>query len=306
MVMVTLKQLRYFGALARHRHFGRAAEACSVTQPALSMQVKELEAELGARLVERGPGLVTLTDLGTEVAERADRILAAVADLVEVAGREREPLTGSFRLGIIPSVAPYLLPRLLPALQAAHPSLALEVQESLTATLMGSLERSELDAALIALPPPTTPHIETRVLFDDEFYLAVPAGSGHGWTGDIRHRLAQERLLLLEEGHCLREQALQFCRLDAPTRRTLGATSLSTILQMVGAGFGVTLLPALAAQADVPDGIVDLVRFPGEAPMRTLGLAWRSVSARRSDVEALAAFLITLAQDHGWIAREPS
>ena len=172
--MITLKQLRYLGALAEHRHFGKAAEACAVTQPALSMQIRELEKDLGADLVERRPGEVTLTATGAEVARRAESVLAAARDLTDYARHSGRLLTGLLRLGVIPTLAPYVLPRVLPELQSRHPGLRIELRETQTRNLMDELARGSLDAALLALPIEEG-DFETRALFDDPFLLAVPA-----------------------------------------------------------------------------------------------------------------------------------
>lgn len=285
--MITLRQLRYLTSLARHRHFGRAAEDCAVTQPALSMQVRELEREIGAELVERRPGDIALTDVGLEVAERAEQILTASQDLVDFA-RHRAVLSGPLRLGIIPTLAPYILPRVLPKLQAAYPHLRLEVRETQTKLLIEELSRGALDAVMLALPAEGA-DVETLPLFTDAFLLAVPSSD----TSLPRARVSiedvdQRRLILLEEGHCLRDQALAFCgtpRRDAPA--SLGATSLATVMQMVANGYGVTLLPQIAADADVPDVRVRLLRFRDPEPGRTIGLVWRRTSPRRKDFEAL-------------------
>ena len=283
--MITLRQLRYLASLARHRHFGRAAADCAVTQPALSMQVRELEREIGADLVERRPGDIVLTDTGHEVARRAERILAATRDLVDFA-RHRDVLSGPLKLGIIPTLAPYILPRVLPKLQARYPQLRLEVRETQTRTLLEELIGSELDCAMLALPLDTH-ELATAPLFDDAFLLAVPAAdalSARVTAADVD----QSRLILLEEGHCLRDQALAFC---APPRRDvpagLGATSLATVMQMVANGYGVTLLPEVAADVEARDARVKLLRFAEPEPARTVGLAWRRTSPRKKDFEAL-------------------
>jgi len=284
--MITLRQLRYLSALARARHFGRAAEECAVTQPALSMQLRELESELGAALVERRPGEITLTDTGLDVAQRADAILAATRDLVDFA-RHRDVLSGELRLGIIPTLAPYVLPRLLPRLQAAYPTLRLEVRETQTKMLIDELAGGTLDVIMLALPVEGA-DLETLALFEDAFLLAVPASEklrGRVGVEDVD----QGRLILLEEGHCLRDQALAFC--GAPRRNaaaSLGATSLATVMQMVANGYGVTLVPQVAADAEVRDDRVRLLRFVEPQPGRVIGLAWRRTSPRRKDFEALA------------------
>jgi LysR family hydrogen peroxide-inducible transcriptional activator len=289
--MITLRQLRYLTALARHRHFGRAAEDCAVTQPALSMQVRELEREVGAELVERRPGDIALTDTGLEVAARAEQILIATRDLVDFA-RHRDVLSGPLRLGIIPTLAPYILPRMLPRLQADYPLLRLEVRETQTKSLIEELARGALDAVMLALPAEDA-DVETLPLFTDAFLLAVPASE----TANTRTRVNledvdQRRLILLEEGHCLRDQALAFCgtaRRDAPA--SLGATSLATVMQMVANGYGVTLLPQIAVDAEGRDDRVRLLRFQEPEPGRRIGLVWRRTSPRRKDFEALGALV---------------
>ncbi|HMK71620.1 MAG TPA: LysR substrate-binding domain-containing protein [Xanthobacteraceae bacterium] len=288
--MITLRQLRYLAALARHRHFGRAAADCAITQPALSMQVRELEREIGAELVERRPGEVVLTETGAEIAQRAERILAATHDLVDVA-RHRGVLSGKLRFGIIPTLAPYLLPHLLPRLQASYPQLRLEVRETQTKMLLEELASGEVDAVMLALPA-NGADVEVMRLFDDPFLLAVPAAEplqGRIAAADVD----QQRLILLEEGHCLRDQALAFCaaaRGDAPA--TLGATSLATVMQMVANGYGVTLVPAVAAAAEVRDSRVKLLRFVDPEPARTIGLAWRRTSPRKEDFAALGEMVM--------------
>ena len=288
--MVTLRQLRYLASLARTRHFGRAAEECAVSQPALSMQVRELERELGTELVERRPGEIALTDTGLDVVQRAEHILAATRDLVDFA-RHRDVLTGPLQLGIIPTLAPYILPRVLPRLQKRHPRLRLEVRETQTKLLLGELAAGELDCVMLALPAEGA-DVETLALFDDSFLLAVPA------SDKLRGRVSvddvdQRRLILLEEGHCLRDQALAFCgapRRDQPA--SLGATSLATVMQMVANGYGVTLVPQVAAETEVRDDRVKLLRFNEPQPGRTIGLAWRRTSPRKKDFAALGEIVI--------------
>jgi LysR family hydrogen peroxide-inducible transcriptional activator len=284
--MITLRQLRYLSSLARHRHFGRAAANCAVTQPALSMQVRELERELGVGLVERRPGEIALTDIGRDVAKRADRILAATRDLIDFA-RHRDTLAGPLRLGIIPTLAPYVLPRVLPRLHKAYSRLQLEVRETQTKSLIDELAGGALDCVMLALPVDGA-DIETLPLFEDPFLLAVPAADK--LRGRIRvDDVDQRRLILLEEGHCLRDQALAFCgtpRTAASNRDlpvSLGATSLATVMQMVANGFGITLVPQVAADTEVRDERVKLLRFAAPEPGRTIGFAWRRMSPRKTD-----------------------
>lgn len=286
--MVTLRQLRYLNALARHRHFGRAAEACAVSQPALSMQIKDLERDLGVALVERRTNDVVMTETGLEIARRSERILSEVSDLEDFARHRGAVLSGTLRFGVIPSVAPYVLPHLLPVLQEKHPDLELELRETQTRFLVEELIRGTLDVVMIALPAPQA-EIETLALFDDAFLLAAPAGD------DLPNRaritaddIDPERLILLEEGHCLRDQALAFCS-DAAggTLREFGATSLTTVMQMVANGYGVTLIPEIAVPVETRDERVKLLRFAKPEPFRTVGLAWRKTSSRVRDFRAL-------------------
>jgi LysR family hydrogen peroxide-inducible transcriptional activator len=290
--MTTLRQLRYFSALARQRHFGRAAEECAVSQPALSVQIQNLEASLGAILVERVRGQIELTQDGVEIARRAARILTEVAELEDHARHGGRLLTGPLRLGVIPSIAPYLLPAALPCLQRQHPALDLQLRESQTAILVGELQRGVLDVLVLSLPV-DQPELETLALFDDRFLLAVPAAHALASQADGATRLlAQERLLLLEEGHCLRDQALSYCRhVERGSTSSFGASSLSTIIQMVANGLGITLLPELSLPFEVHDPRIALLAFAAPEPVRTVALAWRRSSPRKRDFVELARLL---------------
>jgi LysR family transcriptional regulator, hydrogen peroxide-inducible genes activator len=286
--MITLKQLRYLSALAAHRHFGRAAEACSVTQPALSMQIRDLERQLGVQLVERRPGDVVLTDIGVEVAERGQQVLAEVRDLVDFARHRSGVLTGRLILGVIPTLAPYVLPRMLSTLQSRYPELQIELRETQTRVLLEELAHGQLDAVMLALPL-NDPDIETMGLFEDPFVLAVPAADPRSDATRVTPRdIEHDRLILLEEGHCLRDQALAFCA-NARGGGTmgLGATSLATVMQMVANGYGVTLVPQIAVDVEVRDQRVKLLRFAAPQPGRAVGLAWRRTSPRKVDFIAL-------------------
>ncbi|AMJ63162.1 hydrogen peroxide-inducible genes activator [Bosea sp. PAMC 26642] len=291
--MITLKQLRYFAAVARHRHFGRAAQECHVSQPALSLQIQELESYLGCQLIERRRNAIALTETGIEIAGRAQRILLETSDLVDQARHRPGLLSGELDLGVIPSIAPYLLPATLPALQRRHPDLDLRLRETQTATLLDELADGQLDVALLSLPVERA-GLETLPLFDDPFLLVVPAGpAAHGAAFTPETALSGDTMLLLEEGHCLRDQALSFCgstRLES--RRQYGASSLSTIMQMVANGFGTTLMPAMALPVELrPDMPVKLFRFGEPEPRRSIGLVWRKSSPRRQDFEALGRIL---------------
>jgi len=289
--MITLRQLRYLTALAEHRHFGRAAEACTVTQPAMSMQIRELEHELGVELVERRPGEVALTDIGVEVARRAERVLASTRDLVDFARHRGKLLTGRLQLGVIPSIAPYVLPKVLPVLQRRYPELRVELRETQTKILMEELLRGVLDVVMLALPVPDA-EVESLKLFDDPFLLAVPATDQRRETARVHPRdIDRERLILLEEGHCLRDQALALCS-EARRNVSLGATSLATVMQMVANGYGTTLLPRIAADVEIRDERVKLLRFAEPVPGRTVGLVWRRTSPRKVDFIALGQIFI--------------
>lgn len=258
-----------------------------MTQPALSMQVRELEREIGATLVERRPGEIALSDIGLEVARRAEQILTATRDLVDFA-RHRALLSGRLTFGIIPTLAPYVLPRVLPRLQKDYPQLRLEVRETQTKVLLDELAGGSLDCVMLALPVDGT-DVESLTLFEDPFLLAVPAGEPLPARRPVTvDDVDQRRLILLEEGHCLRDQALAFCaapRRDVPAG--LGATSLATVMQMVANGYGVTLVPQVAVDAEVRDDRVKLLRFSKPEPVRTVGLVWRRSSPRKQDFAAL-------------------
>jgi len=293
MDMITLRQLRYLSALAKHGHFGRAAEASSVTQPALSMQIRDLERTLGVAVVERRPGDVMLTDVGREIARRGEDILSASRDLVDFARHRSGLLTGRLTLGVIPSLAPYLLPRILPTLQSRFPDLRLELRETQTRQLVEDIKSGALDAAMLALPL-GEPDIDTTALFEDLFLLAVPADDPRPERACVAASdIDQSRLILLEDGHCLRDQALAFCATAARGRTggaggtAFGASSLTTVMQMVAGGYGVTLIPQIAADVERRDGRVKFLRLEKPQPGRSIGLAFRRTSPRKADFAAL-------------------
>jgi LysR family transcriptional regulator, hydrogen peroxide-inducible genes activator len=291
--MLTLRQMRYLDALARHRHFGRAAEECGVSQPALSMQIHEFEEFLGVELVERHHGAMFLTEIGEETARRAGSILSATRDLLDFARHCGRVMSGTLRLGVIPTLAPYVLPRLLPELHRKYSELRLELRETHTKTLLIELTSGKLDALMLALPVDKE-ELETIGLFHDPFLLAVPADdplpeTARVTTGDVDRRT----LLLLEEGHCLRDQALAFCAKAHGGEPTgLGTTSLTTIIQMVASGYGVTLVPEVAIDAEVRDERIKLLRFVEPQPGRTVGLVWRRTSPRKADFIALGRTVV--------------
>jgi LysR family hydrogen peroxide-inducible transcriptional activator len=297
--MITLRQLRYLQALARHRHFGRAAEACAVTQPALSMQIRELEKELDVELVERRPGEAALTEIGLEVAKRGDEVLSAARDLVDFARHRGRLFHGQLKLGVIPTIAPYLLPKLLPLLQARYPDVVIKLRETQTKALVQELVAGDLDAVMLALPA-SEADIEVIPVMEDPFLLAVPADDPHPETARVSARdVDQSRLILLEQGHCLRDQALAFCppeKLDM--QLSLGAASLATIMQMVANGYAVTLLPEVAIDAEVRDERIKLLRFVAPEPSRTIGLAFRRTTPRKQDFVALGRLVVEAMAGH--------
>lgn len=274
MTNITLKQLRYFEALARQEHFGRAAEASAISQPALSTQIKELETNLGTPLFERGARKVRLTGFGERFRERCRDILRSVDDLGDLARTVGDGLTGHLRIGVIPTVAPYLLPRFVGALADGYPGLDLDVRETITPRLIEELGDGRLDTAIVALPV-SEPSLTEVPLFTEDFVLVRPETDAD-LPVPSPDRLQELRLLLLEEGHCFRDQALSFC---TPTpqriRNGLDGSSLSTLVQMVGAGLGVTLIPEMAVPVETRSAPVCVAHFAGTRPQRTVGMVWR-------------------------------
>ncbi len=279
---MNLQDLRYLVAVADHRHFGRAAEACFVSQPTLSTQIKKLERELGVELVERSPRHIMLTAVGESVVERARVVLRETDNIREVARRATDPEAGSLRIGLFPTLAPYLLPHIVPVLHERFPKLELLLVEEKSAVVHQRLRDGQLDVGLLAMPVHDD-HLHCEPLFDEEFVLAVPTGHPlSSVRGTVSTSvLAGDHVLLLEEGHCLRDQALSVCQLaGAEERSGFRATSLETLRQMVAAGVGVTLLPELAVQPPIPPSPdIDLVRFDSPVPRRQIAMFWRRTSA---------------------------
>jgi LysR family hydrogen peroxide-inducible transcriptional activator len=287
MIGVSIRQLRYFDALARHSHFGRAAQACAISQPALSMQIKELEDALGAVLIERGARQVRLTKLGEEAVPRIRDILRAIDDLGDFARASQGRLAGRLRIGIIPTIAPYLLPDLVRNLAESHPALVLHVREALTSKLLIELADGRLEAAILALPV-HEPALAEVALFTERFLLVRPSEDSDRPVPSAE-MLREMRLLLLEEGHCFRDQALSFCDMQASQpREMLDASSLSTLVQMVSAGMGVTLIPEMALNVETRAARVSISRFPEPQPTRTVGLVWRRSSLLAGQLSHLA------------------
>jgi LysR family hydrogen peroxide-inducible transcriptional activator len=289
---VTLTELRYIVAVARERHFGRAAETCFVSQPTLSVAVKKLEEELGLQLFERGPGEVSVTPSGQRIVEQAQRVLEEAARVKEIAAAGRDPLAGPLRLGAIYTIGPYLLPKLIPHLRRAAPAMQLHIQENFTHVLADMLKSGEVDVILVALPF-AEPGIETRAVYDEPFLIAVPRG--HPWESRKRvssEELTRESLLLLGEGHCFRDQVLDIChtvraRERSPIARTVEGGSLETIRQMVASGVGVTVLPATSVSNTQSTDLIRVLPFARPTPTRRVALAWRRSFPRPEAIEAL-------------------
>jgi LysR family hydrogen peroxide-inducible transcriptional activator len=311
MAPTTHKQLRYFDALARHGHFGRAADACAISQPALSMQIKELEETLGGVLLERGARHVGLTQFGEEVAQRVRDILRSVDELGDFARASRDRLAGRLRVGMIPTIAPYLLPTVIGTLTRLHPELDIHVRETLTPKLIQELAEGRLDTAILALPV-SEPSLTEVALFAENFLLVRPS-EAEGTPVPTGKALREMRLLLLEEGHCFRDQALSFCHMhSSPPREVLDASSLSTLVQMVSAGIGVTLIPEMAVAVETRSASVSVSRFKNPQPSRTIGMVWRKTSplARQllqiSEVICLSADTLRKQRSSGSASRKPA
>jgi LysR family transcriptional regulator, hydrogen peroxide-inducible genes activator len=278
---MNLRDLRYLVALADHKHFGRAAEASFVSQPTLSTQLKKFEDELGVPLIERNPRNVFLTDVGQAVVARARVMLREADEIKNIARRAKDPESGMVKMGIFPTLGPYLLPHIVPSIVARFPKLELILLEEKTEVILKKLSDGELDCGILALPVgDETLHVEP--LFEEEFILAVP--KAHPFAKKKKATLAdlsQEQLLLLEDGHCLRDQALEVCHMaGAGEKAGFRATSLETLRHMVSANVGMTLLPALAVHAPAPESKgVALVPFTSPAPHRSLAMVWRKTSA---------------------------
>jgi LysR family hydrogen peroxide-inducible transcriptional activator len=290
---VKLKDLRYLVAVADQRHFGRAAARCFVSQPTLSAQLKKLEDSLGVQLVERAPNNVCLTEAGEAIVARARRIVEASDEMVALARSQRDPLGGRLRVALLPTIGPYLLPRVASAVRKGLPRLELRLYEYQTAALLAKLHAGEIDVGILALPV-AAEGLESRELYREAFMVALP--EHHPLTARARVRLADlkgEKLLLLEEGHCLREQALEVCsRVGVADQQDFRATSLETLRQMVATGAGLTLLPELAGRGAYRNARgVALRPFARPAPERHIGALWRKSSARRAAIDALCGLI---------------
>lgn len=297
---MTLTELKYIVAVARERHFGRAAEACFVSQPTLSVAIRKLEDELGVVLFERGGGEIGVTDIGLRVVTQAQKVLEEAALLKEIARQGEDPLAGPLRVGIIYTIAPYLLPRLVPIQVEQTPQMPLVLQENYTTRLLELLRQGELDCAIVALPIPDA-GLTIEPLYDEPFVVAVPAP--HPWAKRKRIKpdeLKDETMLLLGSGHCFRDQVLEVCpefaRYSASSegiQRSFEGSSLETIRHMVAAGLGVTVMPAsslsMTRSADDPEGrLLRYIPFETPAPDRRVVLIWRKSFPRPAAMKALA------------------
>ncbi|MDZ7823942.1 MAG: hydrogen peroxide-inducible genes activator [Ahrensia sp.] len=274
---ITLRQLRYFNALAEHQHFGRAALACSISQPALSMQIKELEETLGQILFERHAKQLQLTEFGKSLLGRTQEIARSIDEISDMARAAKNSITGKLRIGIIPTIAPYMLPSIIETLTNAYSGIDIHVRETLTPNLIQELNDGKLDTAILALPISETWATEVT-LFKEDFVLIRHANDKEKPIPD-GEKLQKMRLLLLEEGHCFRDQALSFCNMRPGVPRDgLDGSSLSTLVQMVGAGIGVTLIPQMAVDVETRAANVSIGHFPNPKPSRTIGMVWRKSS----------------------------
>ena len=295
MINITLKQMRYFDALARHRHFGHAAEASAITQPALSMQIKELELALGAPLLERGARQIRLTAFGEAFLDRARAILQSVDELEDLARTASGKPAGRLRIGVIPTVAPYLLPAIIGRLGQHYPGLDLNLRETVTPKLLQELADGRLDTAIVALPV-SEPGLAEVALFSEDFVLVRPPQDAARPVPDAA-TLREMRLLLLEEGHCFRDQALSFCAIDSRRPRELmDGSSLATLVQMVAAGIGVTLIPEMAVPVETRSAQVAVTRFRAPGPSRTIGMVWRKTSPLTAQLSDIAEVVRTTAE----------
>ncbi|MBB3314850.1 MULTISPECIES: hydrogen peroxide-inducible genes activator [unclassified Rhizobium] len=293
--MLTLRQMRYFDALATTRHFGRAAEMVHISQPALSTQIMEMEEYLGAKLVERTRQSTILTPKGEEVLHYVRAILHQVDLLEQTARKGGGTLEGLIRIGIIPTVAPYLVPQFVPHLRKTYPSVEVELREAVTDRLMADLLTGKLDAVIAALPLDIE-GIQTRPLFTDRFFMAVADNGEAVLTSPLtEHEVNVDRLLLLEEGHCLRDQALAVCSAGKRSLVNFGATSMATLLQMVSHDMGMTLIPEMAIPTETSRNSIRIVPFTDPQPSREIGLAWRRSNHRGKEMEALAEAIVAVA-----------
>jgi LysR family hydrogen peroxide-inducible transcriptional activator len=294
----TLKQLHYLVSLRRHEHFGKAADACFVTQSTLSAGLRELETVLGVTLVERTRRLVRFTALGEKIADKATRVLREAEELAELACAEGQPLHGELRMGVIPTIAPFLLPTMLPRLRSEWPDLKLYLREESSSAACEALHRGQLDCVLLALPF-NCGEVDSALLFDDPLYVAFPPGEAPAGRSINAAAIDEDRLLLLEDGHCLKDHALAACnRPEIRAHASMMGTSLHTLVQMVENGLGVTFVPGMAIESGILETTrVDAKRLESDHGCRRIALIWRRSSPREADFHLLAATLRRNARD---------
>ena len=294
----TIKQLQYLVALREHGHFGRAADSCYVTQSTLSAGLRELETLLGVTLVERTRRVVRFTALGEKVADKAVRVLREAEELAEMARANGKPLHGDLRLGVIPTIAPFLLPAMLPRLRAEWPSLKLYLREETSQAACEALHRGQLDCVLLALPYGCG-EVDSAELFDDPLFVAFPSGEAPSGTSIDVGAIDENRMLLLEDGHCLKDHALSACnRPELRAHAAMMGTSLHTLVQMVDNGLGVTFIPQMAVEAGILEGTkVEARRLRSSHGFRRIALIWRRSSAREAEFQMLASTLRRIMRD---------
>jgi LysR family hydrogen peroxide-inducible transcriptional activator len=294
----TIKQLQYLVALRRHGHFGKAAEACFVTQSTLSAGLREIETLLGITLVERTRRVVRFTPLGTKIADKAERVLRETEGLADLARAEGQPLTGELRMGVIPTIAPFLLPAMLPRLRREWPNLKLFLREEPSQSACDALHRGQLDCVLLAMPY-ACGEVETAELFEDPLYVAFPKGEAPRAAEVDPSAIDESRLLLLEDGHCLKDHALSACnRPELRADATMMGTSLHTLVQMVDNGLGQTFVPAMAIESGILEGTgIVARRLRSRHNFRRIALAWRKSSPREEEFGLLAGTLREIARE---------
>ena len=294
----TIKQLQYLVALRRHGHFGRAAEACFVTQSTLSAGLRELEAQVGITLVERTRRVVRFTPLGIRIADKAQRVLREAEELADLARAEGQPLTGELRMGVIPTIAPFLLPAMLPRLRREWPGLKLYLREEPSQSACDALHRGQLDCVLLAMPY-ACGEVDVAELFEDPLYVAFPKGEAPRAAEVDPAAIDESRLLLLEDGHCLKDHALAACnRPELRAEATMMGTSLHTLVQMVDNGLGQTFVPAMAIESGILDGTgIVALRLRSRHNFRRVALAWRKSSPREEEFGLLAGTLREIARE---------
>lgn len=294
---MNLRDLKYLVAVADHKHFGKAADACFVSQPTLSMQIKKLEEFLDVKLIERNNKKLLITPIGEEIVARARVILDDAEQIRDLARQSSDPMTGRLRLGVIPTIAPYLLPLILPKIHLAYPELEIHLQEAQTHVITDQLLTGKLDAIILALPVEYD-SVATHALYHEPFYVGVPDSHPYADRKSLKHDdLVSQPILLLEDGHCLRDQALDVCQTAGAHEKTeFRATSLETLRYMVASESGITLMPKLAIREN--DGVA-YIPFRNPAPTRAVGLAWRNTSPRKALMDALSDKIRAIMKTHG-------